>query len=239
MDSTPGFRPLYRQVYDYLVARIANGTWKAGESLPSEQALATELGVSQGTVRKSLDVLAVEKLIERHQGKGTFVAEHTQERALFRFFRLARPEGERVTPDCGAEKVRRRPATRREIEKLELPRNGDVVQIIRTRLIDGKPAVFETIIVPELVFPDIEKYAPLPNALYSLYQTVYGMNIVQTVEQVRADLARKDDAKRLQLAEGAPILHIDRVAIGLDGRKVEWRVSRCNTTDLVYGVTIR
>ena len=239
MDGTPGFRPLYRQVYDYLVARIVNGTWKAGEALPSEQALAAELGVSQGTVRKSLDVLALEKLIERRQGKGTFVAEHTQERALFRFFRLARPEGERVTPACGAEKVRRRPATRREIEKLELPVNSDIVQISRTRLIDGKPAVLETISVPELVFPDIEKYAPLPNALYSLYQTVYGVNIVHAVEQVRADLARKDDAKRLQLAAGAPILHIDRVAIGLDGRKVEWRVSRCNTTDLIYGVTIR
>ncbi len=239
MEGAPGFRPLYRQVYDYLVKQISEGAWKAGESLPSEQALAAELGVSQGTVRKALDVMAVEKLIERRQGKGTYVAEHTQERALFRFFRLARPEGERVSPECGAEEVKRRPANEQEIAKLGLPRDADIVQITRTRLIDGAPAVFETIIVPELVFPDIEKYAPLPNALYSLYQTVYGVNIVQTVEELRADLTRKEDAKRLQLPLGAPILHIDRVAIALDGEKVEWRVSRCNTANLVYAVTIR
>jgi len=239
MDSAPGFRPLYRQVYDYLVKKISDGHWKAGQSLPSEPALGRELGVSQGTVRKALDVLAVEKLIERRQGKGTYVAEQTQERALFRFFRMARPEGERVAPECGAEKVRRRRATAREIQKLDLSHGADVVQIVRTRLIEDIPAMFETIVIPEDVFPDIEAYAPLPNALYALYQTGYGVNIVRTFEELHADISRKEDAKRLQLPLGAPILHIDRIAIALDGAKVEWRVSRCNTANLVYAVNIR
>ncbi|RME64979.1 MAG: GntR family transcriptional regulator [Alphaproteobacteria bacterium] len=239
MDGAPGFRPLYRQVYDYLVKQISEGAWKAAEALPSEQALAAELGVSQGTVRKALDVMAAEKLIERRQGKGTYVAEHTQERALFRFFRLARPEGERVLPECGAEEVKRRRASARDANKLELPADAAVVEIKRTRLVDGAPAVFETIIIPESIFPDIEQYAPLPNALYSLYQTVYGVNIVQTIEELRADLVRKEDAKRLHLPLGAPLLHIDRIAVALDGMKVEWRISRCDTTHLVYAVTIR
>lgn len=239
MDGAPGFRPLYRQVYDYLVKQISESAWKAGEALPSEQALAAELGVSQGTVRKALDVMAAEKLIERRQGKGTYVAEHTQERALFRFFRLARPEGERVLPECGAEEVKRRLANEVETQKLDLARDAEIVQITRTRLIDGAPAVFETIIIPAAMFPNIEDYAPLPNALYALYQTVFGVNIVQTAEELRADLSRKEDAKRLQMPLGAPLLNIDRIAIGLDGDKVEWRVSRCNTANLVYAVTIR
>ena len=58
MNVAPGFRPLYRQVYDLLVRRIAEGAWRPAEALPSEQALAAELGVSQGTVRKALDALA-------------------------------------------------------------------------------------------------------------------------------------------------------------------------------------
>ena len=37
-------------------------------------------------MRKALDGLVAEKLVERRQGKGTYVVEHTQERALFRFF---------------------------------------------------------------------------------------------------------------------------------------------------------
>ena len=85
MNETPGYRPLYRQVYDILVRKIAEGAWKPGEMLPSEQALARELGVSHGTVRKVLDALTAENLLLRRQGKGTFVAEHNQDRALFRF----------------------------------------------------------------------------------------------------------------------------------------------------------
>ncbi|MFO0452679.1 MAG: GntR family transcriptional regulator [Pseudomonadota bacterium] len=68
VEESPHYRPLYRQVYDSLVRQIAEGAWRPGEALPSEQALAARLGVSQGTVRKALDTLAVEKLIERRQG---------------------------------------------------------------------------------------------------------------------------------------------------------------------------
>jgi GntR family transcriptional regulator len=64
-------------VYDLVVQKIVKGIWKPGESLPSEQALAAELGVSQGTVRKVFDALTAEKILERRQGKGTFLAENT------------------------------------------------------------------------------------------------------------------------------------------------------------------
>lgn len=102
VNETPGFRPLYRQVYDIVVRRVAQGVWRPGEALPSEQNLARELGVSQGTIRKVFDALTAEKVLERHQGKGTFIAENTQERAQFRFFRLARPGGKRLAPPSAA-----------------------------------------------------------------------------------------------------------------------------------------
>ena len=76
MDNQPQYRPLYSQVYETLVKRIADGVWRPGQVLPSEQALALQLGVSQGTVRKALDALAVDKIIDRRQGKG-----HEQEQA--------------------------------------------------------------------------------------------------------------------------------------------------------------
>ena len=239
MDGTSGFQPLYRQVYDYLVRQIATGVWRPAEALPSEQDLAGELGVSQGTVRKALDVVAAEKLVERRQGKGTYVAEQTQERALFRFFRWAYPGGRRAIPTSMGETVKRRPSTSDEQKKLHLRENTKVIEISRRRLIDGKPAIVETIVVPVTLFPDLDKRVPLPNTLYSLYQSAYGVNIVAVEEEVRAELVRKDEAKKLNLTVGSPILRIDRIAIALDGRRVELRVSRCNNRDLVYAVTLR
>jgi GntR family transcriptional regulator len=238
MDESPHYRPLYRQVYDFLVRQIADGAWRPAEALPSEQALAERLRVSQGTVRKALDALAVEKLIERRQGKGTYVAEHTQERALFRFFRLAEPGGERAVPTSADETVKRRPARVPELQKLHLERGAQVIEIGRTRLVGGQPVVLERIVLPLKYFPDLDRRRPLPNTLYATFQQEFGVNIVSAEEELRADVARREDARRLPLAVGAPLLHIERVAIALDGSRVEWRSSRCDTTHLVYAVTL-
>lgn len=240
MVSTPDFQPLYKQVYNVLVSRIADGDWRPAEALPSEQALASELGVSQGTVRRAMDALAAENLILRHQGRGSFVAEHTQEHALFRFFRLARPapNHERLTPTLGGERIVRRPASNTEKRKLELEEKADVVEIQRTRLIDGAPRIVEKIILPQRLFPDIEKQKQLPNTLYSLYQEGFGISIAIAKEELRAVLANKKDARALGLKAGAPLLQVDRIAVALDGHPVEWRISRCDTNDFVYAVEV-
>jgi GntR family transcriptional regulator len=238
MDESPRHRPLYQQVYDLLVKQIAAGEWGPGESLPSEQSLAVRLNVSQGTVRKALDVLAADSLIDRRQGKGTYVAEHTQERTLFRFFRLAHPGGVRALPTSAGDTLKLRAAKPAEATKLALEPGAQVYELNRVRLIDGEPAVLEKIVLPAELFPGLERHDPLPNAIYALYQREYGVNIASAEEELRADPARKEDARRLGLPPGAPLLHIDRVAISMEGKRVEWRTSRCNTTQLVYAVTL-
>ncbi|MBA4333713.1 MAG: hypothetical protein C0420_01800 [Methylobacterium sp.] len=94
-----GFRPLYRQVKANFVRRLVEGVWAPGTALPSEGQLASEIGVSQGTVRKALDELAAENLLVRRQGRGTFVAEHDEQRILFQFFKLVPDDGVARFPD--------------------------------------------------------------------------------------------------------------------------------------------
>lgn len=240
MKTVPDFQPLYKQVYEVLLRRIAQGEWRPGEALPSEQALAAELGVSQGTVRKSLDALTAEKLVQRRQGKGTYVAEHTPDLALFRFFRLSRADGgERVTPQSTPAAVRRRPAKAVEAEKLGLRRGAQVIEIRRTRLIDGEPLISEVIVLPRSLFPGIDRHGELPNTLYSLYQSEFGVSVVVANEELQAVAASREDAKILEVEPGTPLLQIDRIAVDLDGRKVEWRCSRCDTRGIVYAVAVR
>jgi GntR family transcriptional regulator len=57
-------------------------------------------------------------------------------------------------------------------------------------------------------------------------------------EELRAVLANKRDAKELRLEPGTPLLQIDRIAIALDGQPAEWRMSRCDTRDIVYAVDV-
>jgi DNA-binding FadR family transcriptional regulator len=69
-------RPAYRQVADELRAQIVAGVLSAGERLPTEPELGQMFGVSRGTVREALRVLASQHLIETTRGVqgGSFVA---------------------------------------------------------------------------------------------------------------------------------------------------------------------
>jgi GntR family transcriptional regulator len=60
-------RPLYLQLCDLMVDRIATNAWKPGSALQNEGELAREFGVSPGTVRKALERLEKIRLLARFQ----------------------------------------------------------------------------------------------------------------------------------------------------------------------------
>ncbi|UXX95406.1 winged helix-turn-helix domain-containing protein [Streptomyces sp. AD2-2] len=65
-------QPKYRQIADYLREGILNGTFPAGQPLPSEEALAKQFGVTRPTVRQGLTELRASGLVEAIMGRGTF-----------------------------------------------------------------------------------------------------------------------------------------------------------------------
>ena len=232
MDApAPGFRPLYAQVKDLLVRRLVAGAWRPGEALPSEFSLAAEFKVSQGTVRKALDELAAQNVVVRQQGKGTFVATHTPQRALFHFFHLVGDNGARAMPSHRVLSLRNAKATRAESERLQIRSGAAVVRLTRLRQLGGRDAIAERIVLPASLFPGlVERMGDaLPNELYRYYEEVYGVTVARAAERLKAVAASAEEARWLGLRPGAPLLEIDRTAYGLDDRPVELRVSRCDT----------
>ncbi len=234
----PGFRPLYQQVRDVLLAQISAGAWRHSEPLPSETALADSLGVSQGTVRKALDSLVAENLVERRQGKGTFLARHTQESAQFRFFKLRTEDGARAVPTCETSTVTRRAARAPERRALDLPARADVFVVERTRLVDDAPALLESITLSAALFSGLDAHQPLPNTLYTFYQSVYSVSIIGATERLRACKADARAAASLNCQPGAPVLCVERVAHDIARRPVELRSTLCLTEALHYGVEL-
>lgn len=93
-----GFQTLCRRVCDTLLRRLADA---AGQISPSEGRLATELGVSQGTVREALDALIADSLPVRRRGRGTFIADHADKQSVFR-----------PSSSCGGRRRQRMPHSR-------------------------------------------------------------------------------------------------------------------------------
>lgn len=234
----PLSQPLYQHVYQTVLMRIVDREWGPGAMLPSESELGRQLGVSQGTARKALMELENRGIVERKQGRGTFVATTTPESALFHFFRLRRQDGSQVIPVCETETV-----TRRTITPAEAGILGDgseqVFEIARVRSIDGNRIVREIAIVSAALFPGLSDRSPLPNTLYALYQQSYGIVISNADEKLRAVLADDDDAALMDVAVGAPLIEVTRHAIDILDRCVEYRVSRYMTADLNYSLQLR
>lgn len=238
-DQTPTrFQPLYVQVKEHLLTRIVDGFWLPGSLLPSENQLAAELGVSQGTVRKALDEMTAEKVVVRRQGRGTFVSEHTQEQALFHFFRLADAQGISPAPSSEVISVSERAATPDEVSKLALEEGEQVTQIVRVRSLADEPVVLEDVVVSCTNFPAIAAQQPLPNTLYTLYQSKYGVSILRAKENIRAVVADDNETTLLKVSPGTALLRIERLAFSIDGRPVELRYSRCTTSHYSYQIEL-
>lgn len=232
--TSPGFRPLYRQVKELLLRRIGEGTWSPGALIPSEQQIAIELGVSQGTVRKALDEMTGERLLTRRQGRGTFVARHDEARILFQFFKIAPDNGVAIFPESELRRVENARADEDERRVLHLSPGERVVRIARIRSLGRRPVISEYLSLPARVFPGLGDNISVENNLYDLYASRFGITVSGGQERVKAIAVPPEDAQLLGLEPGAPVLAIDRVAVALDGTPVEWRRTLCQTADCAY-----
>jgi GntR family transcriptional regulator len=234
----PGFRPLYQQVREVLVQRISDQIWAPGAMLPSEQQIAAELGVSQGTVRKALDEMTADRLLVRRQGRGTFVASHDEAQILFHYFRIVPDDGARAYPESSFRDVAIRVADATERKMLILSAGDKVIRMSRLRSIGGRAIISEYIVLPAALFPGLGNTIPVQNNLYALFSTRFGITVSGGRERVRAVAAATEDAQLLGIAPDSPILSIDRIAMSLEGTPVEWRRSFCLTDEAAYQVDL-
>ena len=234
--SSPTFSPLYRQIKSLLLQRLESGEWRPGEAIPSESELATRFSVSQGTVRKAIDEMSAENLLVRRQGKGTFVASHDDPRAFFRFLRLVPLKGgieqaQSIPLECWRAKAG--PEVARMLE-LNI---GDPINIVRRLLqFAGKPVVVDEIYLPGAIFGTVtlEMLRDFQGSLYSFFETQFGIRMIRAEERLRAVPADRASAELLKVAEGSPLLSVERVSFSYGDKPVEWRRGLYATNEHCY-----
>src|ERR1700681_2330769 len=144
-ETIPVRAPLVSQTAAAIRARIAAGRWLIGDQLPSEPQLATDLGISRGTLRESLRMLISTGLLNRRHGVGTFVARiplPSIDRGIDELFRASEAIAQiGYTPSVGACTVSIVAAPRVVAEELKLSPDANVCHVKRVRLADGRPVV--------------------------------------------------------------------------------------------------
>jgi GntR family transcriptional regulator len=231
--------PRYQQLRDLLAAQIATGTWKPGAAIPPEQTLADTHDLAVGTVRKAIETLVAEGLLEKRQGKGTFVRRAEFGNSLFRFFRFsddtgALPEGRVLSRKLGS-------ASPEAAAQLGLEPSAPTIWLSRLRLINGEPILAEDIWLPASRFAALANLAPdqFGDLLYPLYESLCGQSIAAAEETLSIEPADTQAAKLLQIMPGTSVVVIERLARGFDRQPLEWRRSRGRADRFRYRVEIR
>jgi GntR family transcriptional regulator len=222
---------LYEQVRARLIEGISAGQWRAGEPIPTESALAASFGVAIGTVRKAVDSLVAAQALVRRQGKGTYVSAHDGSRLLFHFFHIVARDGAKAYPEVRTVSFQRGRADPQAAAALGIAPLDKVIAIRNVLSLEGAPAILDDITLPAELFPGLSEkiFRGRDNTIYHLYQSRFGINVLRTDERLRAVLATRDAAQALDVAPGAPLLEIRRVALTFRDRPVELRLSRVNT----------
>ena len=84
--------------------------------------------------------------------------------------------------------------------------------------------VFDEIYLPGELFPDLSlDVLRAGESLYSLFETRYGVRMIRADERLRAVSAERISAEWLQVAEGSPLLLVERVTFTYGQKPVEWR----------------
>ena len=205
---------------------LHEGEWKPGESIPSELDLAARFQVSQGTVRKAIDELAADNMLIRRQGKGTFVATHHEAQVRYRFLRLKSDSEESAARAQSVYLQCSRQRAAPDVARILMLRGSDSVIYIRRIMSFGTvPTVMDEIWLPGDAFKglNIEMLQAMNGPLYGFFETEFGVNMVRADEKIKAVACDAETAAQLKIAQGMPLLQVNRVSYTYGDRPMEIR----------------
>lgn len=229
----------YDEIVNELRRRITSGFYREGEPLPDQVALAEEFGVSRMTLKKAMDILAMEGLLFRKRGVGTFVIKN----ALWNSSNYRATEYSGLTAQFPDKKVESQiisfeiqfPSEKVQ-ELLQLDSTDAVYHIVRLRIIDQKPYILEdTYYVAKLVKNLTEEviYA----SIYEYIRSDLNLKIGGAYRKIHADVANELDIRYLNCEERTPVLEVEQVVYLNNGTPFEYSRSRNRFDTRSYTIT--
>lgn len=212
-----------RRVYLLLKDDIARGVLADGEGLPSEHKLAEQYQVSRVTIRRALDALLKDGLIEKRAGSGSRIRANGISQQLVKAdIATLMPHLEQMAGKTEARLLEFGycEASASIAGALDLDENARVQRAVRVRFMNGQPFSYLITHVPEDVALSYSEADLATRPLYALLE-LGGVQIGSANQSVSATLATPDVAKSLNVPAGSALLTLDRVVRDERGRGVE------------------
>lgn len=215
--------PLHHQVKEDLVTHLRAGRWVPGSEIPGEELLGRHYGVSRGTLRRALADLEREGLIERFQGRGSFVRQPKLEGVVAGSYRRFRIEGPPLDPGGRVLACRRTQATADLAKLVGVERGTALFHLERVRFARGVPVALQSSWLPATLCPDLPRQDLAARHLVDVLRDAYGVHLVRAEELLEPAVAEPYAARCLGLARGTAVFRIERTTFLGDGTIGEFR----------------
>jgi DNA-binding GntR family transcriptional regulator len=197
----------YQYIADTLRRRILAEDFGPGDRLPPERELCEQFSASRITVRRSLNILADESLIERRQGDGTYVSP-TPSRRIPLLSTDVSGSLSAHAPDLGRTMESRawQQAHGEVAASLQTYPGAVVLFARRFNLLDDSPVAYDEIYLPEQVADNLSDTDLAQLRFLERWQKVQRIRISHLLQSIEAIPAGKDQVKFLGVKRGVPLL---------------------------------
>jgi DNA-binding GntR family transcriptional regulator len=234
-------RHRYEEAIDMIEHLIVDGRLGPGDLLPTRAELAEMAGVSLITVRRALAELEREGRVRSHQGVGTFVARprlvSEPGRAGGLLGTLAEEHGalEITTRVLGV--LRGRPS-QTVARALHLGAGGDVWQVRRLRIIDGRPMIVEQAIVPVALAPGLDAHtAELAGSLCRLLARRYGLEDEYEEQFLEVVTPSPEERRLLALGRAEQVVRLRGVSFDARSRPFDCFQQVYPAAEVVFSIS--
>ncbi|MGI5835395.1 MAG: GntR family transcriptional regulator [Chloroflexota bacterium] len=218
--------PLYHQLKDYLRDKIESGEWQPGQRIPSERELCAAFNVSRATTTQALNDLERMGLIERRQGKGTFVAQPKLVQSLLGFYTFTEETlAGGLKPVIKILSIEISAPTARHAKMLDISPTAKVFSIERLRLVNGEPVLLDECFIPFDLCPELIQEDLESRFLHDILSEKYGIRMVEQEKWVEPVVLDDYEAGLLRTKRGALGLQVERVAYTEGKKPMEFRKS--------------
>lgn len=229
-----------RWVHDVLRHELQSGAFP-DQVLPSEDALIKRYDVSRGTIRRVMELLREEGLIERLRGAGTFSLSPIM---LNHGLSVSRDLAQDVNQDgtratIFATHVERHPATDFIAEKLGLAAGDEVLIVETSTYLDGFRFSCRSAFMPIGIFGGVDPQGlDFNRSPYTLLEELLEERPGDTCLNINAAVADESVAELLGISPGSPTLDSNRVIFSLAGEPIEYSISRARADRLTFTATM-
>ncbi|WP_182199674.1 GntR family transcriptional regulator [Paraliobacillus salinarum] len=226
--------PIYYQLENLIRTQIEQRELLPGDALPSERMYAETYDISRMTVRQAINNLAIEGLITRQKGKGTFVAEKKFQQALQGLTGFSEDMFARgLQPSNRIIHLEEIEATPMIAAKLMISVGEPVLVSERLRLADQAPISLETIYTPTKIV-DKETFSNIKISFYQYIEQQLGYEIAHAAQEIESSLATPYEQKHLKLKKGDPVLYMRRTTFLSNGKPFEYVTSAYRADKYIF-----